>query len=86
MVSLVALDAGVAIAAILIYFYFVHMGASKNYNWWGATVAKKGCDAKGCPHLPKKILKPEGFIFKDWDLQFEPRMNIESLTSILSYM
>lgn len=59
MVSSVALDAGVAKAAILIYFYFAYMGTSKNYNWWGATVAKKGCDAKGCPHLPTKILNIE---------------------------
>ncbi|PSK79782.1 OPT family small oligopeptide transporter [Candidozyma auris] len=55
LVSSIALDSGVAIAAILIYFCVVYTGGSKNYKWWGTTVAKKGCDAKGCPHLSKKI-------------------------------
>lgn len=55
LVSSIALDSGVAIAAILIYFCVVYTGGSKNYKWWGTEVALKGCDAKGCPHLDKQI-------------------------------
>lgn len=62
-VSSIALDAGVAIAAILIYFCVVYTGASENYKWWATEVAKKGCDAKGCPHLAKKIPKPKGYTY-----------------------
>lgn len=63
LVSSIALDAGVAIAAILIYFCVVYTGASKHYHWWGTEVAKKGCDAKGCPHLSKKIPRPQHHTF-----------------------
>ncbi|CCH41466.1 Oligopeptide transporter [Wickerhamomyces ciferrii] len=62
LVLAVGLDCGVAIAAILIYFCVVYTGGSENYKWWGTTVAKAGCDAKGCPHLPKgSIVAPEGW-------------------------
>ena len=58
------LDCGLAIAAIIIYFCVVYTGGSANLKWWGTTVAGKGCDAKGCPHLPATGIKlPPGTIF-----------------------
>jgi OPT family oligopeptide transporter len=58
------LDCGLAIAAILIYFCVVYTGASDNFSWWGTTVQNKGCDSKGCPHLPASEIKlPPGTIF-----------------------
>lgn len=51
------LDCGLAIAAIIIYFCVVYTGGSANFKWWGTTVAGKGCDATGCPHLPAKNIK-----------------------------
>lgn len=63
LVSSVALDSGVAIAAILIYFCVVYTGGSKNYSWWATNVSKQGCDNKGCPHLSKEIPRPEGYAF-----------------------
>ncbi|KAA8913055.1 hypothetical protein TRICI_003303 [Trichomonascus ciferrii] len=58
LVLAIALDCGVAIAAILIYFCIVYTGASDNFSWWGTTVGTDGCDANGCSHLPIDQLTP----------------------------
>lgn len=56
-----ALDCGVAIAAIIVYFAITYTGASGNYTWWGTTVVSSTCDSKGCPYKSKKtITTPEG--------------------------
>lgn len=58
LVLAIALDCGVAIAAILIYFCVVYTGASDSFSWWDTTVASSGCDSKGCSHLPISQLSP----------------------------
>lgn len=58
LVLAVALDCGVAIATILIYFCVVYTGASENFSWWGTNVGTDGCDANGCAHLPVENMTP----------------------------
>lgn len=61
MILAAALDCGVAIAAIIIYFAISYTGASYNYTWWGTTVASSSCDSKGCPYKPlTDITAPTG--------------------------
>lgn len=62
MIIAVGLDAGVAIAVIIIYFAITYTGAADGFSWWGNTVQNQGCDAKGCPHLSIESLhKPQGW-------------------------
>lgn len=61
LVLAVAMDCGVAIAAIIVYFAVVYPGGSANYNWWGTEVFAKGCDSTGCPYESSaSIQKPSG--------------------------
>lgn len=60
LVTGVALDCGVAIAGIIIYFSLTYTGASAHYSWWATTVDKTGCDANACPYLPAKDIKYPG--------------------------
>lgn len=61
LVTSFALDCGVAVAAIVIYFAVVYTGGSEHYKWWGTEIHKKGCDAKGCPNLTGPVSKPSGY-------------------------
>ncbi|KAK1926882.1 hypothetical protein DB88DRAFT_475907 [Papiliotrema laurentii] len=59
MITAVALDAGVAVAVIIIYFCITYPGGASGFSWWGNTVQSRGCDAKGCPHLSiVSLVKP----------------------------
>ncbi|KAG7192616.1 uncharacterized protein KQ657_001717 [Scheffersomyces spartinae] len=60
LVTAVGLDCGIAIAAIIVFFCITYTGASKHYHWWGTTVGLTGCDAKGCPYLPKDTIRNPG--------------------------
>lgn len=60
LVTGVALDCGVAIAGILIYFCLTYTGASSGYKWWATTVDKTGCDANACTYLPADTIKNPG--------------------------
>ncbi|AQZ12677.1 hypothetical protein BZL39_E00140 [Zygosaccharomyces parabailii] len=56
-----ALDCGVAIAAIIVYFAVSYTGGSANYKWWGTTVVDAGCDDAGCPFKSKSTISlPKG--------------------------
>lgn len=53
-----ALDCGVAIAAIIIYFAVTYTGGGAHYHWWATEVSSKGCDSKGCPYKSSNTIKP----------------------------
>lgn len=56
-----ALDCGVAIAAIIVYFGVSYSGGSSHYKWWGTEVVSSSCDNKGCPYKSSKTIKqPHG--------------------------
>lgn len=56
-----ALDSGVAIAAIIVYFAVSYTGGSSHYKWWATEVASTSCDSKACPYKSSKTMKqPNG--------------------------
>lgn len=56
-----ALDCGVAIAAIIVYFAVTYTGGGSHYKWWATEVTSSSCDSKGCPYKPSKNIKlPNG--------------------------
>ncbi|KAK6905984.1 OPT family small oligopeptide transporter [Kwoniella mangroviensis CBS 8507] len=62
MITATALDSGVAIAVILIYFAITYTGAGAHISWWGTKVQNSGCDANGCAHLSvESLVKPTGW-------------------------
>ncbi|KAL2313560.1 Oligopeptide transporter [Schizosaccharomyces pombe] len=62
LITAAAMDCGVAIAGLFIYFCVVYTGGSSNFSWWGTTVSSAGCDKKGCAHLSvSDISKPSGW-------------------------
>ncbi|KAL9008099.1 MAG: hypothetical protein Q9173_006740 [Seirophora scorigena] len=50
-----ALDSGLAIGVVVIFFGFVFPGWMKGFSWWGTEVYKQGCDWNACPY---KMLEP----------------------------
>ncbi|KAL9021704.1 MAG: hypothetical protein Q9185_001068 [Variospora sp. 1 TL-2023] len=50
-----ALDSGLAIGVVVVFFGFVFPGLMKGFSWWGTEVYKQGCDWHACPY---KTLKP----------------------------
>jgi OPT family small oligopeptide transporter len=50
-----ALDSGLAIGLVVIFFGFVYPGYTKNFHWWGTEVYKQGCDWQACSY---NVVKP----------------------------
>ncbi|RMZ79063.1 hypothetical protein DV737_g3550, partial [Chaetothyriales sp. CBS 132003] len=51
-----ALDSGLAIGLVVIFFGFAYPSWSwmRNFHWWGTDVFKNGCDWKACAYLALK--------------------------------
>lgn len=43
-----ALDSGLALGLVVIFFGFVYPGIMGNFSWWGTEVFKRGCDWRAC--------------------------------------
>ncbi|KAB8299050.1 hypothetical protein EYC80_001177 [Monilinia laxa] len=54
-----ALDSGLAIGLVVVFFGFVYPGWMDNFKWWGTEIYKKGCDWQACSY--KSV--PEGSHF-----------------------
>jgi OPT family small oligopeptide transporter len=51
-----ALDSGLAVGVVVIFFGIVFPGWMSGFKWWGTEVYKQGCDWRACPYQPV----PEG--------------------------
>lgn len=49
MVMSAALDAGLAVGLVAIFFGVIFPGFSDGWDWWGMRVFKEGCDWQACP-------------------------------------
>ncbi|KAF2473496.1 OPT-domain-containing protein [Lindgomyces ingoldianus] len=54
-----ALDSGLAVGVVVIFFGIVFPGWMNGFKWWGTEVYKQGCDWQACPY--KTV--PAGEIF-----------------------
>ncbi|QSZ32341.1 hypothetical protein DSL72_001915 [Monilinia vaccinii-corymbosi] len=54
-----ALDSGLAMGLVVVFFGFVYPGWMDNFKWWGTEIYKKGCDWQACSY--KSV--PEGSRF-----------------------
>ncbi|KAL8922652.1 MAG: hypothetical protein Q9172_003467 [Xanthocarpia lactea] len=50
-----ALDSGLAIGVVVIFFGIIFPGWMKGFTWWGTEIYKQGCDWQACPY---KSLEP----------------------------
>ncbi|KAL8698606.1 MAG: hypothetical protein Q9201_006475 [Fulgogasparrea decipioides] len=50
-----ALDSGLAIGVVVIFFGAIFPGWMEGFKWWGTEVYKQGCDWHACPY---RTLKP----------------------------
>jgi OPT family oligopeptide transporter len=50
-----ALDSGLAVGVLVIFFGLVYPGWTTGFKWWGTEIYKQGCDWNACPYqkLPK---------------------------------
>ncbi|KIV90000.1 OPT family small oligopeptide transporter [Exophiala mesophila] len=46
-----ALDSGLAISVVVIFFGFAYPGLMNNFKWWGTEIYKQGCDWQACPWI-----------------------------------
>lgn len=46
-----ALDSGLAIGLVVIFFGFVYPGLMRGFHWWGTEVYKQGCDWQACSYM-----------------------------------
>jgi len=44
-----ALDSGLAVGVLVIFFALIYPGWTNSFSWWGTTVYKQGCDWQACP-------------------------------------
>ncbi|KAF2673510.1 OPT superfamily oligopeptide transporter [Microthyrium microscopicum] len=58
-----ALDSGLAVGVLVIFFALVYPGFADGFSWWGTEVYKQGCDWKACPY---KEVPSGGFGPKAW--------------------
>ena len=59
-----ALDSGLAVGVVVIFFGIVYPGFLKDFSWWGTEVYKQGCDWQACAF---RDVKPGGtFGPKTW--------------------
>lgn len=49
-----ALDSGLAIGLVVIFFGFVYPGFMEGFSWWGTEVYKQGCDWNACSYKTVK--------------------------------
>ncbi|KAF2086738.1 OPT superfamily oligopeptide transporter [Saccharata proteae CBS 121410] len=54
-----ALDSGVAVGVVVVFFGVVYPGFNKGFHWWGTEVYKQGCDWQACSY--REV--PDGSIF-----------------------
>ncbi|KAF2398273.1 OPT-domain-containing protein [Trichodelitschia bisporula] len=47
-----ALDSGLAVGVVLVFFGVVFPGWMDGFKWWGTEVYKQGCDWKACAYKP----------------------------------
>jgi OPT family oligopeptide transporter len=47
-----ALDSGLAIGVLVVFFGLVYPGWTSGFKWWGTEVYKQGCDWNACPYKP----------------------------------
>ncbi|KAK4143381.1 OPT oligopeptide transporter protein-domain-containing protein [Dichotomopilus funicola] len=45
-----ALDSGLAVGIVVVFFGFVYTGVMKGFSWWGTEVYKQGCDWQACAY------------------------------------
>ncbi|KAL8813922.1 MAG: hypothetical protein Q9223_006818 [Gallowayella weberi] len=50
-----ALDSGLAVGVVVIFFGVIFPGWMRGFTWWGTEIYKQGCDWQSCPY---KTLKP----------------------------
>lgn len=50
-----ALDSGLAIGVVMVFFGVIFPGWMEGFKWWGTEIFKQGCDWDGCPY---KTLEP----------------------------
>ncbi|KAF1982310.1 OPT-domain-containing protein [Aulographum hederae CBS 113979] len=50
-----ALDSGLAVGVVVVFFGVVYPGWMDGFRWWGTEVYKEGCDWQACPY---KSLEP----------------------------
>ncbi|KAL2264366.1 hypothetical protein VTK26DRAFT_5792 [Humicola hyalothermophila] len=43
-----ALDSGLAVGIVVVFFGFIYPGWTKGFRWWGTEVYKQGCDWQAC--------------------------------------
>lgn len=43
-----ALDSGLAVGIVVVFFGFVYPGWAAGLRWWGTEVYKRGCDWRAC--------------------------------------
>lgn len=46
-----ALDSGLAVGIVVVFFGFIYPGLMKGFSWWGTEVYKQGCDWQACSYL-----------------------------------
>lgn len=46
-----ALDSGLAVSVVVIFFGIIYPGVLKDFSWWGTEIYKQGCDWKACAFL-----------------------------------
>ncbi|KAF2761295.1 OPT-domain-containing protein [Pseudovirgaria hyperparasitica] len=54
-----ALDSGLAVGVVVVFFGFLYPGWMDGFKWWGTEVYKQGCDWQACAY--KKV--PDGGTF-----------------------
>ncbi|KAF2007132.1 OPT-domain-containing protein [Amniculicola lignicola CBS 123094] len=59
-----ALDSGLAVGVVVIFFGIVFPGWMSGFKWWGTEVYKQGCDWQACSY--KTVPEGEHFGPKDW--------------------
>jgi OPT family small oligopeptide transporter len=45
-----ALDSGLAVGIVVVFFGLIYPGWTKNFSWWGTEVYKQGCDWQACAY------------------------------------
>ncbi|KAF2872129.1 OPT oligopeptide transporter protein-domain-containing protein [Massariosphaeria phaeospora] len=59
-----ALDSGLALGVVVIFFGIVYPGWMDNFHWWGTEVYKQGCDWQACSY--KTVPEGETFGPREW--------------------
>ncbi|KKY27286.1 putative sexual differentiation process protein isp4 [Diplodia seriata] len=57
-----ALDSGVAVGVVIVFFGVIYPGFNKGFSWWGTEVFKQGCDWHACSY---KTVEPGDYFGPD---------------------